>query len=50
MRSRLPPAARGLKPILGARVLKRAEDASPGGDFQVYADPAGHPFCLCKVS
>lgn len=31
---------------LGARVLKPAE----GGDddnFQVYADPAGHPFCLC---
>jgi hypothetical protein len=29
---------------LGARVLK-----PPGGDdnFQVYADPAGHPFCLC---
>jgi glyoxalase superfamily protein len=29
---------------LGARVLK-----TPAGDdnFQVYADPAGHPFCLC---
>jgi hypothetical protein len=29
---------------LGARVLK-----PPAGDdnFQVYADPAGHPFCLC---
>jgi predicted enzyme related to lactoylglutathione lyase len=29
---------------LGAKVLK---PAAPGGDFQVYADPAGHPFCLC---
>jgi hypothetical protein len=31
---------------LGARVLK-----PPVGDdnFQVYADPAGHPFCLCWV-
>jgi glyoxalase superfamily protein len=31
---------------LGARVLK-----PPEGDdnFQVYADPAGHPFCLCWV-
>jgi Glyoxalase-like domain len=29
---------------LGARVLKLPE----GDDnFQVYADPAGHPFCLC---
>lgn len=34
---------------LGARVLKPA-DADPGHDnFQVYADPAGHPFCLCWV-
>jgi catechol 2,3-dioxygenase-like lactoylglutathione lyase family enzyme len=29
---------------LGARLL----DASPEHDtFRVYADPAGHPFCLC---
>lgn len=46
---------------LGARVLKPAESvdtsASPyvhvsverPDDFQVYADPAGHPFCLCWV-
>lgn len=34
---------------LGARVLQAA-DADPGDDnFQVYADPAGHPFCLCWV-
>jgi len=22
-------------------------DHQPGTDFRVYADPAGHPFCLC---
>ena len=32
---------------LGARVLKPAQGATEGDDFQVYADPAGHPFCLC---
>jgi hypothetical protein len=31
---------------LGARVLK---PASGDDNFQVYADPAGHPFCLCWV-
>ena len=31
---------------LGARLLQAADlDASEG--FVVYADPAGHPFCLC---
>ena len=36
---------------LGARVLKAAaaEDAASADNFQVYADPAGHPFCLCWV-
>lgn len=32
---------------LGARVLQTAEDPAAGSGFQVYADPAGHPFCLC---
>jgi predicted enzyme related to lactoylglutathione lyase len=32
---------------LGARVLQPARGVSEGDDFQVYADPAGHPFCLC---
>ena len=32
---------------LGARVLQLAAGAESGDDFQVYADPAGHPFCLC---
>jgi catechol 2,3-dioxygenase-like lactoylglutathione lyase family enzyme len=37
---------------LGAKVLKPAEGASPeeSDDFQVYADPAGHPFCLCWIT
>jgi predicted enzyme related to lactoylglutathione lyase len=35
---------------LGATVLKpaKAESGSPD-NYQVYADPAGHPFCLCWV-
>ena len=32
---------------LGAAVLKTAAGNTSGDDFQVYADPAGHPFCLC---
>ena len=32
---------------LGARLLKPAEDINSAAGFQVYADPAGHPFCLC---
>ncbi|MFC0712694.1 VOC family protein [Cellulomonas biazotea] len=31
---------------LGARVLQPADLTEPGG-YVVYADPAGHPFCLC---
>ena len=32
---------------LGARLLKPADDLEAVEGFQVYADPAGHPFCLC---
>ena len=32
---------------LGARLLKAADDPTAAEGFQVYADPAGHPFCLC---
>jgi hypothetical protein len=32
---------------LGARLLKPADDLDVVEGFQVYADPAGHPFCLC---
>ena len=31
---------------VGATLLKPAEDTAAEG-FQVYADPSGHPFCLC---
>jgi predicted enzyme related to lactoylglutathione lyase len=32
---------------LGARLLRAAADVTAQEGFQVYADPAGHPFCLC---
>jgi predicted enzyme related to lactoylglutathione lyase len=32
---------------LGAKLLKPADDIEAKDGFQVYADPAGHPFCLC---
>lgn len=32
---------------LGARLLKPADNIKSSDGFQVYADPAGHPFCLC---
>jgi predicted enzyme related to lactoylglutathione lyase len=32
---------------LGATLLKPADDPTASEGFQVYADPAGHPFCLC---
>ena len=31
---------------LGARVLQAADDLGAEEGFQVYADPAGHPFCI----
>lgn len=31
----------------GAVLLQAAEDQTSPDGFQVYADPAGHPFCLC---
>ncbi|MFF5886381.1 VOC family protein [Streptomyces sp. NPDC012589] len=39
--------AEGKVLALGARVLDREDDEKKG--FRVYADPAGHPFCLCRV-
>jgi predicted enzyme related to lactoylglutathione lyase len=32
---------------LGAELLRAADDLDAKSGFQVYADPAGHPFCLC---
>jgi hypothetical protein len=34
---------------LGARLLKAASGNEEPDAFQVYADPAGHPFCLCWI-
>jgi predicted enzyme related to lactoylglutathione lyase len=42
------PSAHDQVMALGARVLKPAEEGT-SDNFQVYADPAGHPFCLCWV-
>jgi predicted enzyme related to lactoylglutathione lyase len=35
----------------GAKLLKSAEARPPEArdNFQIYVDPAGHPFCLCWV-
>ena len=34
---------------LGATLLQAADDPGTTEEvFQVYADPAGHPFCLCR--
>jgi predicted enzyme related to lactoylglutathione lyase len=35
---------------LGAKLLKPAPPGDSADNFQVYADPAGHPFCLCWVA
>jgi hypothetical protein len=44
-----PTASHDLVMSLGAKVLKEAENGDAPDDFRVYADPAGHPFCLCWV-
>ena len=41
-----PDAAHEKAVALGAAVLQTADTSKPHG-FQVYADPAGHPFCFC---
>lgn len=32
---------------LGARLLEGHSDVTAPEGFRVYADPAGHPFCIC---
>jgi len=32
---------------LGATVLERTDQLRDDANWRVYADPAGHPFCLC---
>ena len=44
-----PTAAHELVMSLGASLLQEARNGDSPDDFQVYADPAGHPFCLCWV-
>jgi len=34
---------------LGATVLQKEQPTDDPDTFVVYADPAGHPFCLCWV-
>jgi hypothetical protein len=34
---------------VGARALRAAVENDEPDSFQVYADPAGHQFCLCWV-
>ncbi|MET4643244.1 putative enzyme related to lactoylglutathione lyase [Streptomyces atratus] len=31
----------------GATVLEQTDQLRPGANWRIYADPAGHPFCLC---
>lgn len=42
-----PAEARSLVTALGARMLRPARGGDAPDDFEVYADPAGHPFCIC---
>jgi hypothetical protein len=41
-----PRAAHGQAISLGARLLQAAPDLDAREGHQVYADPAGHPFCI----
>lgn len=41
-----PAGAHARAIALGARLLQAADDLGSAEGHQVYADPAGHPFCL----
>jgi hypothetical protein len=41
-----PALAHSEAVALGARLLQAADDLTAPAGHQVYADPAGHPFCL----
>lgn len=45
-----PTASHDVVMSLGATLLRSAAGGETADDFQVYADPAGHPFCLCWVN
>ncbi len=42
--------ARATVTALGARLLQPPARTDLPDAFEVYADPAGHPFCLCWVT
>ena len=41
-----PVSAHGEVIALGGRLLQAADDLTAAEGHQVYADPAGHPFCI----
>src|SRR6516165_7995707 len=41
-----PARAHAEAMALGARLLRAADDLTTAQGHQVYADPAGHPFCI----
>ena len=41
-----PASAHDEVVALGARLLQAADDLTAAEGYQVYADPAGHPFCI----
>ena len=41
-----PARAHAEAMALGARLLRAADDLTAAQGHQVYADPAGHPFCI----
>ena len=41
-----PASAHAEVMALGARLLQAADDLTAAEGHQVYADPAGHPFCV----
>ena len=43
-----PEPSHELVMSLGATVLREPQQDGPDA-FRVYADPAGHPFCLCWI-
>jgi catechol 2,3-dioxygenase-like lactoylglutathione lyase family enzyme len=44
-----PAESHELVMSLGATVLEEPAEGDTPDAFRVYADPAGHPFCLCWV-
>ena len=45
----VPDLDEGREHALAAGAKETGRPESPTANFRVYLDPAGHPFCLCKV-